>query len=242
MNTNPTENTTNTSETEMLTNIISRVSNLFYETIFIVDVADGKITYLPPKSGLAKMLIAEESDISTLSQLMYRLGKTKTDKFTQVLKAIKTFYNESAPEERNDILFVFDMPFHINDLRHSTLTIKFTPFAEDSNHSLSRLLCTLSMSSGTHPETLHSLNTLTSERSQYYFTTKRWSNSSTYVLTEIERHVLCLSAEGLSVPEISEVIYRAQDSIKSIRKRIFEKLGARNITEAIIYATNYKII
>lgn len=51
MNTNPTENTTNTSETEMLTNIISRVSNLFYETIFIVDVADGKITYLPPSPG-----------------------------------------------------------------------------------------------------------------------------------------------------------------------------------------------
>ena len=41
----------NTPNLEMISNIISRVSNLFYETMFVVDVNDGSLAYFSPKSG-----------------------------------------------------------------------------------------------------------------------------------------------------------------------------------------------
>ena len=232
----------NTADLEMISNIISRVSNLFYETMFVVDVNDGSLAYFSPKSGLAKIILAEESGIPDLSQLTYILGKVKTDKFQLILEAIRQYYNKVDHGQHKNLLFISDTPLNISNLRHSTFTVKFTPFSEDGNGSLKYLLCSLSLSSGTHPETLQTLNTITSERDYYDFSTKNWKRFCSTLLSEIERHVLALSAEGLSVPEISEIVCRAQDSVKSIRKRIFEKLGARNITEAIIYATNYKII
>ena len=232
----------NTPNLEMISNIISRVSNLFYETMFVVDVNDGSLAYFSPKSGLAKIILAEESGIPDLSQLTYVLGKVKTDNFQLILEAIRQYCNKVDHGQHKNLLFISDTPLHISNLRHSTFTVKFTPFSEDGNGSLKYLLCSLSLSSGTHPETLQTLNTITSERDYYDFSTKNWKRFCSTLLSEIERHVLSLSAEGLSVPEISEIVCRAQDSVKSIRKRIFEKLGARNITEAIIYATNYKII
>ncbi|MDE6090838.1 MAG: helix-turn-helix transcriptional regulator [Duncaniella sp.] len=232
----------NTPNLEMISDIISRVSNLFYETMFVVDVNDGSLAYFSPKSGLAKIILAEESGIPDLSQLTYILGKVKTDNFQLILKAIRQYCNKVDPGQHKNLLFISDTPLHISNLRHSTFTVKFTPFSEDGNGSLKYLLCSLSLSSGTHPETLQTLNTITSERDYYDFSTKNWKRFCSTLLSEIERHVLSLSAEGLSVPEISEIVWRAQDSVKSIRKRIFEKLGVANITEAIIYATNYKII
>lgn len=236
------DNPAHTPDLQTISDIVSRVSNLFYETMFVVDANDGTLAYFSPKSVLAKIILAEENGIPDLSQLTYILGKVKTDRFQQILEAIRQYCNKEDHEQRKNLLFISDTPLHISNLRHSTLTAKFTPFSEDDNGSLRYLLCSLSLSSGTHPETLQTLNTITSERDYYDFSTKSWNRFSSTLLSEIERHVLSLSAEGLSVPEISEIVCRAQDSVKSIRKRIFEKFGARNITEAIIYATNYKII
>lgn len=50
-------------------------------------------------------------------------------------------------------------------------------------------------------------------------------------LTRREREVLRLIAEGLSVVEISKVLYRSEKTIQSHRLSIGRKLGARNRVE-----------
>ncbi len=69
-----------------------------------------------------------------------------------------------------------------------------------------------------------------------------WNNLEYTPLTPVEMSVLALSAEGKSVPQIAHIIHKAQDTVKSIRKRIFTKLQVSNITEAIISGLNHKII
>ena len=70
----------------------------------------------------------------------------------------------------------------------------------------------------------------------------RWEKRIAPILNETEKEILTLSMQGLTITDIAERIHRAVDSVKSARRRLFEKLEVNNISEAISYATNYKLI
>ena len=57
-----------------------------------------------------------------------------------------------------------------------------------------------------------------------------------------ERQVLILSSQGLTMNEIADKMCKSVDSIKFYRRNIFEKVGTKNITEALMFATIYKLI
>ena len=61
-------------------------------------------------------------------------------------------------------------------------------------------------------------------------------------LTDGEKEVITLSIQGYTMTEIGDRMCLSPETIKKYRKQIFEKLGVRNITEAIIAATNNKMI
>ncbi len=62
------------------------------------------------------------------------------------------------------------------------------------------------------------------------------------VLTDGEKSVLTLSIQGYTMLEIADKICLSPDTIKKYRQRIFEKLDVRNISEAIVAATNNKLL
>ena len=62
------------------------------------------------------------------------------------------------------------------------------------------------------------------------------------MLNKTEHTILSLSIQGLTINEISERAHLAVDSVKSARRRLFEKFEVNNITEAISYAVNYKLL
>lgn len=230
-----------TPELEMISDIVSRVSNLFYEMMFILDLNNQTLTYISPKSGLSKTLLSKENRLLKFIDLTTELGYSDNRKLSQLMEAIKCFYDRAENANRKNLLFISDIPLSNNNQYHKS-TYKFSPLTENADGSLRHIIGTISLSSGTIRNALHVIDLSMLERSHFDFELNRWCNLNVPPLSKIEWDILVLSAEGLSVPEISEIVCRAQDSVKSIRKRIFEKLGARNITEAIIYATNYKII
>lgn len=61
-------------------------------------------------------------------------------------------------------------------------------------------------------------------------------------LTDLEKNVLGLSAKGFSVKGIAPIVNRAPETVKTIRKNIFEKLGASNVTQAFSIAIKCKLM
>ena len=61
-------------------------------------------------------------------------------------------------------------------------------------------------------------------------------------LTQREREVLTLLAEGKSNKEISSMLFISPETVKSHVKKIYKKLGAANRIEAIITASSQKIL
>ena len=77
---------------------------------------------------------------------------------------------------------------------------------------------------------------------EYDLQSHKWEIHDTPVLHETEKEILTLSIQGLTINAIAERAHLAIDTIKSGRRRLFEKLGVNNISEAISYATNYKLL
>ena len=75
---------------------------------------------------------------------------------------------------------------------------------------------------------------------EYDLSLHRWEEQAAPVLNETEKAILTLSIQGLTINAIAEKIHLAVDSVKSARRRLFEKLEVNNISEAISYATNYE--
>lgn len=216
--------------------IIAQLGNLLYETIFIMNANNGKIEYLAPSSELVNIL---DKDAITLPDL---LEKDVTFKYFHSIEVIKAYVEKTESKCRRFLTFIINTNCHIGHLKRNYVTIKLTPFQADYDSPLSYLLGCLSLPTSIEPETIQVFNSMTDVSAYYDFTLKRWIENTVCNLSEIQKHVLILSAQGLTVQEISEIIFRAPETVKSIRKRLFEKLGVANITEAIIYAMNHKLI
>lgn len=57
-----------------------------------------------------------------------------------------------------------------------------------------------------------------------------------------EKYVLLLCSQGLTMNEIADKMCRSIDTIKFYRRNLFEKIGTKNITEALTFATIYKLL
>ncbi|MGV4453048.1 response regulator transcription factor [Ornithobacterium rhinotracheale] len=69
-----------------------------------------------------------------------------------------------------------------------------------------------------------------------------WKEEERLKLSEREKEILIYSARGFSIAQIAEAIFVSADTVKFHRKKMFEKLGVSNISEAIFFATNNQLI
>ncbi len=60
-------------------------------------------------------------------------------------------------------------------------------------------------------------------------------------LTLIEKAILSFASKGLSTEQIAKELYRSPNTIKTHRKRLFEKLKVSTIAEAVMLVDNYNL-
>ncbi len=77
---------------------------------------------------------------------------------------------------------------------------------------------------------------------EYSLSTRCWTRQEVVVLTDIERQILWLSAQGRTMDDIAKSICLSVDSVKTYRKRLFKKLDVSNISEALFYCVNHKML
>lgn len=151
------------------------------------------------------------------------------------------FYNTIPVEDRKDWYIQYD--FHIINEGHRVLVNhKMTPIALTSDGRIWLALCVVSASSHTTPGHIEMHRVGSMDFFEYNIQSRRWIKRSLPKLTDGEKEVITLSIQGLTMLEIADNMCLSPDTIKKYRKQIFEKLGVHNITEAIIAATNNKLI
>lgn len=119
---------------------------------------------------------------------------------------------------------------------------KLTPLALTSDGRIWLALCVVSASSHNTPGHIEIHRVGSPDFFEYNRLTWRWDKRSMPTLTDGEKSVITLSIQGFTMLEIADKMCLSPDTIKKYRKQIFGKLGVRNISEAIMAATNNKLL
>ena len=212
-----------------------------YQSVYIIDYFRQNFLYVSP----SPMFLCELSP-ERVKELGYRfyLDFVPEDERPMLLtlnKAGFTFYNDIPISERKDWYISYD--FHIlNGGRKILINHKLTPLALTSDGRIWLALCVVSAATHTDSRHIQVHRVGTSEYFEYNINSRRWNKRQMPSLSDGEKSVLTLSIQGYTMSEIADKICLSPDTIKKYRKRIFEKLEVRNISEAIVAATNSKLL
>lgn len=215
-------------------------SRTSYQSVYIIDYFRQNFLYVSPNPVFLCGLSPER-----VKELGYRFYLDFVPKDEQPLlltlnKAGFAFYNDIPVPERKDWYISYD--FHIlNEGKKILINHKMTPLALTSDGRIWLSLCVVSASTHSEAGHIEMHHVGCSEYFEYNETTHRWIKKQMPTLTDGEKSVLTLSIQGYTMSEIADIICLSPDTIKKYRKHIFEKLDVRNISEAIVAATNNKL-
>ena len=167
------------------------------------------------------------------------------EKEQQMLLEIKKkgfeLFNEIPFVERLDYTISYD--FHIIHGRKLRLVNHhLTPMVLTKDGRIWLALCTISMSARSAPGHIIMKKSGSKSYYEYSLDEHKWLKKDGITLSEIEREVLILSAQGYTMNDIADKLCKSVDTIKAYKKVLFSKLGVKNIVEALSYATNYKLL
>lgn len=152
-------------------------------------------------------------------------------------------FNQTIPIE--DLLdYTLSYDFHIKQPSGQALLInhKTTPLRLSKEGKVWLAFCAVSFSSHSEAGNLEIIHKQYNLRWTYNFESKKWKESKKIEIKEAEKNVLRLSAQGYTMNEIAERLYKSIDTIKSYKRELFEKLEVDNIAEAISYAVNKNLM
>lgn len=220
---------------------VEAFSRSSYQSVYIIDYFRQDFLFVSPNPMFLCGLSPER-----VKELGYRfyLGYVPEDEQPMLLtlnKAGFAFYNDIPTDERKDWYISYD--FHIlTKGKKILINHKLTPLALTSDGRIWLALCVVSAATHTDAGHIEMHRVGSSEYFEYSTISHRWIKKQMPSLTDGEKSVLTLSIQGYTMSEIADRICLSPDTIKKYRQRIFEKLDVRNISEAIVAATNSKLL
>lgn len=212
-----------------------------YQSIYIIDYFRRKFLYVSPNSLLLCGMTPEKMmEINYKFYLDY-VPEEDQSMLIEFNRVGFDFFNKLPAEEKGEWYIQYDFNI-INDGHPILINHKLTSLALTSDGRIWLALCVVSASNHTTSGHIEVHRMGSSEFLEYNRTTGRWDKRSMPKLTDGEKSVITLSIQGYTMAEIADRMCLSPDTIKKYRKQIFEKLGVRNISEAIVAATNNRLL
>lgn len=212
-----------------------------YQSVYIIDYHRQNFLYVSPNPMFLCGLTPEQ-----MKELGYRFYLEYVPEDEQQLlldlnEAGFRFYSKVPLEDRKDWYISYD--FHVLNQGHPILiNHKLTPLALTSDGRIWLALCIVSVSTHTTPGHIEMHHVGTPDYYEYNRITRRWNERHVPTLSDSEKSVLTLSIQGFTIGEIADRMFLSTETIKKYRKSIFDKLEVRNMSEAIMAATNNKLL
>ncbi|MFI3298055.1 MAG: helix-turn-helix transcriptional regulator [bacterium] len=225
----------------LLTDTVESFARSTYKSIYIIDYFRKDFLYL--SDNLPYLLGITKEEIKKLGYNIYTsyVPKEEQEMLLEINKAGFDFFDNLPVEERKKWIINYD--FNILNGRHKRLiNHTITPIYLTKEGRIWLGLCTIALSANNKPGNIMMKKIGSNTHNEYSLSTHEWNKKQEKELSQDEKNMLILSAQGYTMTEISEMMYKSIDSIKYYKRRIFEKFNVKNITEALAYAINYKML
>ena len=152
------------------------------------------------------------------------------------------FYYDQPAEKRLTFSIEYDFHIHTSDRHSHLIHHQLTPIMLNAKGDIWLALCTVSLSPRKRLGSVLISDHTCTDRYVYSFEGRRWRKQPKLLLTDREREILQLSVKGFSNTETGEALFIDANTVKFHKKKLFEKLHAKNITEAVGIAANLRLI
>lgn len=223
-------------------NFIKALSRLTFQVFLVIDPQKDKITYVSPKfyDMFPDVKIEGCTERIGVRTFFARFATEESlSSFNDVYQSMKRFSHDHSEFENLDYILEAGLmhKFNVSDLYFS-ITLTPLPLSESKTY----YLCVMSVPTSHKlsipkiwiPGTLHAYF--------YDYESHEWKVFSFKSLTFQEKTILALSSHGFTLSEISAIMCKSVETVKSSRRIIFQKLGVENIQQATMFALNHNII
>ena len=226
---------------ELLVNAAKAFARSTYQCVYVIDYFHQDFIYA--SDNLAYLCGLEPEQLMDAGYQMYidHVPDADLQMLLEVNKKGFDLFNDLPVGDRLDYTISYD--FHLTNGRHSRLIHHhLTPILLSDDGRIWLALCTVSLAATDEPG--HIIMQKNGERSYFEYSTLRhnWEKKEGITLSETERDVLRLSAQGYTMNDIADRLCKSVDTIKACKRNLFAKIGVKNIAEALFHATNYQMI
>lgn len=151
--------------------------------------------------------------------------------------SILSQYKKIQPEHRDRFVVILSFRILLGNKTYK-LYHKISPLVFD-HEGMPRLVLGLA-SVSSHKENVSLLAGIVGTSQFYTFDTQsmEWKDFEPIIFSAQEKEMLSLSMSGMSIEEIAKIMNRSPEAIKKYRRQINDKLGVKNISEAVSYSIN----
>lgn len=225
----------------ILVNATKAFARSTHQCVYVIDYFKQNFLYV--SENLAYWCGLDSDKIKSAGYQFYLdyVPEKEQQMLLEINKKGFDLFNEIPLAERLDYTISYD--FHIIHGRKLRLVNHhLTPMVLTKDGRIWLALCTISMSSRNTPG--HIIMKKYDSKSYYEYALEKhkWIKKEGITLSEAERDVLILSAQGYTMNDIADNLCKSVDTIKAYKRALFSKLEVKNIAEALSYATNYRLL
>lgn len=224
---------------DSIVNVLNATERLTFSSMFVIDFTQSRVAYRTRK--LMFFDDATLDDFQRESTIPYwRIAQD--DDFKEMLMAKDAYLNlikELDPEQRNCQTCVIDYRVKLKS-RTYMVCQKFTPLKLDADGRL--LFGLFCITSSSHKSSGHIAVFGNGFRYVYDFDGKQFYRFEKKIdLTPAEKDILIMASKGLTTEEIAYDLNKSVNTVKTHKRRIFERLQVTSMNEAVVYALNYDL-
>lgn len=212
-----------------------------YQCVYIIDYFKKGFLYV--SNNIARLCGGEAEKIKDFGYMFY-INYVPHDDLRMLLEINDSgfrLFNTLPVGERKGYTISYD--FHImRGKRKRLINHKLTPLILTNDGRIWLAMCTISLAAGNAPGNVVMKKPGAGKFYQYSFYNHKWEERKEIVLTDNEREVLSLSTQGYTMNDIADNICKSVDTVKACKRSIFQKMGVKNIAEALTYAQNHQLI
>lgn len=217
-------------------------SHFTYQSLYIVDYYKREFVYV---SENPIFLCGKSAlDVKKMGWYFYYNYVPEEDLklLLEINQAGFAFYNELPIEERLKYIISYDFRLKQPNKHLLLINHKLAPLVLDKSSNIWLALCFVSTSSNKSAGNIIIQEIDSDKMYRYDINRKLWELQPSIKLTKIQKEILLLSSQGLTMEDISKSLFISLSTVKTHRTNILKKLKVKNIGEAIACAANYKLI
>ncbi|MCQ2246675.1 MAG: LuxR C-terminal-related transcriptional regulator [Bacteroidaceae bacterium] len=150
-------------------------------------------------------------------------------------------FNEFPITEKMEYSITYD--FHlVNGRKSNLISHRITPLVLNKESRIWLALCTVQLSARKKPGRIIMKKEKSKTFYAYDLNKHKWNLEESITLSERERSIIGLSVQGYTMNEIAEKLCKSVDTIKACKRAMFAKMEVSNMTEALSFAINYRLL